>query len=210
MVFWELKNPTDGKFRPLEDRRNRRGCFGLDNNIVSAADLVGGDDLGGLLFLHADHVFLQLLDRRVDGIRKFFHGFGQCGRFNFAGDRQRAAGRHDIGGGGVGCTARLILASIEFNRGQLTDVSDLKIGDVLLFPEVFPIDINILECVFSHGFPFSIWEMVRPTGVEPVSMASEATILSIELWAHKTSGVYTIRTRRPQYKSLSTDFSVQL
>ncbi len=31
--------------------------------------------------------------------------------------------------------------------------------------------------------------MVRPTGVEPVSMASEATILSIELWAHERSGV---------------------
>ena len=28
-------------------------------------------------------------------------------------------------------------------------------------------------------------KLVRPTGVEPVSMASEATILSIELWAHE-------------------------
>ena len=32
--------------------------------------------------------------------------------------------------------------------------------------------------------------MVRPTGVEPVSMASEATILSIELWAHEKKRVY--------------------
>ena len=32
--------------------------------------------------------------------------------------------------------------------------------------------------------------MVRPTGVEPVSMASEATILSIELWAHERAGLY--------------------
>jgi len=53
----------------------------------------------GLLLLVSDHVFLQLLDRFIDGFRELFHGFRKGGGFDFAGNRQCAAGGHDIGCG---------------------------------------------------------------------------------------------------------------
>ena len=131
---------------------------------------------------------------------------GQISGFDLSGDGQCAVGRHDVGGGGVGRGSCFILRAVGFDGGQLADVADFEVGDVLLFPEVGTVDLNIFKCVFfSHGkvlfvtsnayfpvshFKFQVSKLVRPTGVEPVSMASEATILSIELWAHERAGLY--------------------
>jgi hypothetical protein len=49
-------------------------------------------------------------------------------------------------------------------------------------------------------------KLVRPTGVEPVSMASEATILSIELWARKKWEVTGYRLIVKQKNKISSAF----
>ena len=48
----------------------------LDDEIVAAAEFVGGDDFVGLFLLHFHHVVLKLLKGFVDGVGEVFNGFG--------------------------------------------------------------------------------------------------------------------------------------